>query len=268
MSSGPGSAPAKAPPTRRMLANCALISIASFQSGYQTALVNVLNPVLKPDGSATETVGIGAIRVHDSLRDRESFGVHAATVLLAGAVVGALSAATPADRYGRRFALQMSNVIVLIGTIPSLVTSSPGPFFLGRLLTGFGLGQNSAIMPLYLVEMATTPCRGRIGLLYQLNLTAGIFSAGALAQLFLQIDGGWRPALAIGSMPGLIQLALHSRLVESPRWLVKKSGIVAAALLCCRDRQCQVHRSLAGFVHTEVLKINNSVKITRQLNIK
>ncbi|KAJ5625938.1 hypothetical protein N7510_002247 [Penicillium lagena] len=148
------------------------------------------------------------------------------STLQAGCFFGALGAAPAADKWGRRNSLIGSAVLAIIGiTMQTAASGHLTCMYIGRLITGFGVGGASMINPLYVAENAPRAIRGGLTGLYQLFIAAGIMIAfwinyGSL----LHISG---PAmyivpLAMQGLPAVLLLVGMLLCNESPRWLAKQ----------------------------------------------
>lgn len=90
------------------------------------------------------------------------------SILSAGTFFGAIIAADIADWYGRRTTIISGCIIYIVGVI--LQTAYDGQLGLivtGRLIAGFGVGFVSAIIILYMSEIAPRKVRGAIVSGYQ-----------------------------------------------------------------------------------------------------
>jgi MFS family permease len=82
------------------------------------------------------------------------------SILSCGTFFGAVIAGDLADWIGRKWTVILGCVIYLIGCIIQIVTSPTnalGPLVAGRLIAGFGVGFESAIVILYMSEIVSTP---------------------------------------------------------------------------------------------------------------
>jgi len=148
---------------------------------------------------------------------------YAVSIGLLGYVVGSLSDSVISDRLGRRPALVVSVVMIVIG---SLVTAFSGSFEVlvaGRFISGMGIGAEIAAAAAYLNGISPTRLRGRAGSQAVLWGYVGIavtpFVALALVPTFTD---GWRVMFLIAAVGALAVLPFRRRLPESPRWLVMK----------------------------------------------
>ncbi|WP_413229975.1 sugar porter family MFS transporter [Halobacillus litoralis] len=142
--------------------------------------------------------------------------------LLVGAIIGAGLSGYVSDRFGRRrvvFAIALiyiagSFVLAFAPNVPILVT--------GRIILGLGVGGSTAIVPVYLSEMAPTESRGALGSLNQLMITIGIVLAYLINYAFAPIEG-WRWMLGLAAVPALVLMIGVLFMPESPKWLLKQN---------------------------------------------
>lgn len=99
----------------------------------------------------------------------------------------------------------------------------------------------STLAPVYISEIGPPAFRGRLGMLQQLAIVAGILMAFisnyfiANSDLsFLEHDDQWRYMLAAAVIPSLIFFLLLLRVPESPRWLVSRQRLVEARKIFTR----------------------------------
>ncbi|WP_207935793.1 MFS transporter, partial [Actinomadura sp. KC216] len=98
------------------------------------------------------------------------------SVLVLGAMAGALMAGRLADRYGRRQALRLEGLVFLVGTAVAAFAPGYGVLLAGRLVLGLAVGAASATVPIYLSEISPKGIRGRMLSLNQLMITIGILA--------------------------------------------------------------------------------------------
>jgi SP family galactose:H+ symporter-like MFS transporter len=140
------------------------------------------------------------------------------SVLLLGAMIGAAQAGRPADRYGRRPALLLIAAIYTVGILAAAVAPSFATLLAARFVMGLGVGAASAVVPLYLSEVAPPAVRGRLVSLNQLMITIGIVSSYLVALIFAG-SGDWRWMFAVGGVPSVLFLLGMLRAPETPPWL-------------------------------------------------
>ncbi|MFF9314238.1 sugar porter family MFS transporter [Streptomyces sp. NPDC014748] len=196
---------------RKILRWAATIAIGGFLFGYDTGVVS------------------GAL-----LFITRDFGLTAAqqgsivSVLLIGAMVGALSAGRVADRLGRRRTLALEGAVFVVGTLVAVSADGYGMLLLARVVLGLAVGGASATVPVYLSEIAPAEIRGRILSANQLMITVGIL-VSYLVDLAFSGSGDWRAMFAVGLIPGAaLTLGTLFLVPESPVWLIRnhRSGEV------------------------------------------
>jgi MFS family permease len=102
------------------------------------------------------------------------------SILSAGTFFGALMAGDLADWIGRRTTIIAGCVVFIIGVILQTVSKSLGLLVAGRLIAGFGVGFVSAIIILYMSEIAPKKVRGALVSGYQFCITIGILLASCV----------------------------------------------------------------------------------------
>ncbi|WP_314325053.1 sugar porter family MFS transporter [Paenarthrobacter ilicis] len=138
-----------------------------------------------------------------------------------GAIVGAVAAGRLSDRIGRRRVILILGVIFIIGSLACAIVPNDGWLIAGRIFLGLGVGGSSALVPVYLSEMAPAKARGRLAGLNQLMIVTGLL-LGYGVNFLLAGSGDWRLMLASGALPALLLVAGVPFLPESPRWLMTK----------------------------------------------
>lgn len=148
-----------------------------------------------------------------------------------GTLVGALVAGIPGDRFGSRDVLKVVALLFLVGALGSAFSWTWTAFICFRILTGIAVGGASVLAPVYLSELAPAERRGRIVVLFQLNIIAGIllayFSNAVIVRLVSGPDA-WRWEFAMGASPAVLLIAVLMGVPNSPRWLIA-NGMTDAA---------------------------------------
>ncbi|KAG4429413.1 hypothetical protein IFR05_015099, partial [Cadophora sp. M221] len=142
------------------------------------------------------------------------------SILSAGTFFGALIAGDLADWIGRRTTIIVGCVVFIIGVILQTASTSLGLLVAGRLVAGLGVGFVSAIIILYMSEIAPKKVRGAIVSGYQDRLDTGSYRIPIALQML------WAITLAIGLF----------LLPESPRYYVKKGNLEMASHVLTRLR--------------------------------
>ena len=74
--------------------------------------------------------------------------------MLIGAIIGAGLSGPISDKLGRRKVVFIIAIIYIIGSLLMAVANSVDLLVIGRLVIGLGVGSSTAIIPVYLSEMA------------------------------------------------------------------------------------------------------------------
>lgn len=151
-------------------------------------------------------------------------------LLSIGTLVGALVAAPIADKIGRRPSVTFWSIIVSVGFVIQVASSTSWQqFMVGRLVAGFGVGALSLIVPMFQAETAPPWIRGALVCTYQLFITLGIF----LAACFnfgtythqKNNSGSWRIVIGLGWIWTLILGAGVWFFKETPRFVHRQGKI-------------------------------------------
>lgn len=198
------------------------VAVGGFLFGYDTGLINSITdmPYVKtyiaPNHSFFTTNQIAIL----------------VSFLSLGTFFGALIAPYISDSYGRKPTIMFSTAVIFsIGN--SLQVASGGLVLLivGRVISGFGIGIISAVVPLYQAEAAQKNLRGAIISSYQWAITIGLLVSSAVSQGTHSMSGPssyripiglqyvWSSILAVGMI----------FLPESPRYYVLKDELNEAA---------------------------------------
>ncbi|MGW7899672.1 glucose transporter GlcP [Staphylococcus shinii] len=147
--------------------------------------------------------------------------------MLVGAIFGSGASGPMSDRLGRRRVVFIIAIIYIVGALILALAPSMPILVLGRLIIGLAVGGSTAIVPVYLSEMAPTEQRGSLSSLNQLMITIGILSSYLINYAFTPIEG-WRWMLGLAIVPSVILLVGVAFMPESPRWLLEHRSEKAA----------------------------------------
>ena len=140
------------------------------------------------------------------------------SIVLIGAMLGALLAGGIADRFGRRPTLLIAGGVFAVGAIGSAVAPQTASLIVARFVVGFAIGLCSVTSPLYVSEVAPSQHRGALVSLYQFAVTIGILGA-YLIDLWLTPSQNWRAMLGIALVPAALFIGGMLAMPETPRWL-------------------------------------------------
>jgi len=148
--------------------------------------------------------------------------------IIGGSAIGVLS-----SRLGRKGALLMNNVLVLIAGVFLLAAKYAGSWemlIIGRIIIGINNGLNAGIAPMYITEISPTALRGAVGTIYQLVITMSILLSQILGMTnVLGTDSGWPFLLGLTIIPGILQVITLPFCPESPKYLLLEKNDDASA---------------------------------------
>ncbi|GAB7353706.1 hypothetical protein MBLNU459_g4109t1 [Dothideomycetes sp. NU459] len=206
------------------------------------------------------------------------------STLQCGCFVGALAASWVADRLGRRPALMIAAVFVMVGVImQSAALGHLASMYVGRFVAGLGVGAASMVTPLYVSENAPRAIRGGLTGLYQLFIATGTMLAfwqvsrlaivgdcfwltnarinyGAL--LHLKGNTTYIVPLVMQSLPAILLLGSMYFCNESPRWLARQDRWDEASAILSHIRQLP---STHPYVEGELQEMNEQLEHERLL---
>ncbi|KZW00719.1 sugar transporter family protein [Exidia glandulosa HHB12029] len=155
------------------------------------------------------------------------------SILSAGTFFGALIAGDIADFIGRRPTIIGGCVVFSVGCILEIAgTDALALFVIGRLVAGAGVGFISAIIILYMSEIAPKKVRGALVSGYQFCITIGILIANCVVYATQdRLDtGSYRIPIGVQFLWALILGTGLFFLPESPRFWVKKGNVEKATI--------------------------------------
>ena len=165
--------------------------------------------------------------------------------MLVGAIFGSGASGPMSDRLGRRRVVFIIAIIYIVGALILALAPSMPVLVIGRLIIGLAVGGSTAIVPVYLSEMAPTEQRGSLSSLNQLMITIGILSSYLINYAFTPIEG-WRWMLGLAVLPSLILLIGVAFMPESPRWLLEhKSEKAARDVMKLTFKESEIDKEIA-----------------------
>ncbi|KAF8521441.1 putative MFS lactose permease [Hysterangium stoloniferum] len=158
-----------------------------------------------------------------------------------GQLPGSLAASAICDRWGRRSAMFVGSIMVIIATAILTTSDTLGQFLAGRFLLGAGVSFTDIAAPTYCIEIAPSQWKGRMTGFYNINTHfpySGHLGVVALSDTSLlpqwqgysastqvwgtsiiQTNWSWRIPLIIQIIPAFIVAISVWFCPESPRWL-------------------------------------------------
>ncbi|KAI2463438.1 general substrate transporter [Annulohypoxylon bovei var. microspora] len=219
----------EAPVTVKAYFMCAFAAFGGIFFGYDSGYINgvmgmtyFIHQIEGPDATALTSTNKSLIT----------------SILSAGTFFGALIAGDIADWIGRRTTIIGGCFVFLIGVALQTASSDLGLLVAGRLVAGFGVGAVSAILILYMSEIAPRKVRGALVSGYQFCVTVGLLLASAIdyATQDRTDSGSYRIPIAIQMLWAIILGTGLFFLPESPRYFVKKGKLDLAAGVLSRLR--------------------------------
>jgi MFS family permease len=134
--------------------------------------------------------------------DGTGSNVQVVSISLAGAAIGSLSGTVLADSLGRIKTFALDSLPLIIGAAICATSTSANAILLGRFLVGVGIGLSSALVPLYISEVAPTSARGQLGTINQLIICIGILGA-LVANVVLPVTA-WRSMFWLAAVPAAL----------------------------------------------------------------
>ena len=153
------------------------------------------------------------------------------SILSCGTFFGAIAAGDVADFIGRRPTIIMGCGIFSIGCILQTASTTLAVMVVGRLIAGAGVGFISAIIILYMSEIAPKKVRGALVSGYQFCITIGILLANCVVYATQNRNdtGSYRIPIAMQFLWAIILATGLFFLPESPRYFVKQGKLERAA---------------------------------------
>ncbi|KAF8694989.1 hypothetical protein AX14_001926, partial [Amanita brunnescens Koide BX004] len=143
-------------------------------------------------------------------------------VLEVGALITSLAAGRFGDMVGRKGTLFTGAVIFTVGGGIQTFSSGFYSMIIGRIVSGFGVGLLSTIVPIYQSEISPPSHRGALACVeFTGNIVGYAFSVWTdYFCSFIDSDLSWRIPLFVQCIIGLILAVGSLAIPESPRWLI------------------------------------------------
>ncbi|KAJ5566748.1 hypothetical protein N7535_006054 [Penicillium sp. DV-2018c] len=226
----------EAPVTFKAYLMCAFAAFGGiffgYDSGYISGVLGMPHFIEQYEGLDQATTPKDQFVVASS---RKSLIV---SILSAGTFFGALIAGDLADWFGRRTTIISGCLIFIIGVVLQTAANGLGLLVAGRLIAGFGIGFVSAIIVLYMSEIAPRKVRGAIVSGYQFCITIGLMLASCVdyGTQNRQDTSAYRIPIALQMLWAVILAIGLFLLPESPRFYIRKGQKEKARTVLARIR--------------------------------
>lgn len=203
----------------------------SFQFGYHIGCVNVPAKDIKMWYIRSHEYLFNTTKTFDDIGSVQ----WAVTVGLfaVGGMIGGLASGWCADRFGRKGAMLLNNLLAVIAAVFMSSAKYVGAYplmMVGRVIIGINAGISSGLVPMYLTEISPINLRGTIGSINQLLVTVAILFSQILGlPQLLGTPDLWPLIFAFTLVPVLVQVCTLPLCPESPKYnLIVKNRVVQA----------------------------------------
>lgn len=186
-------------------------------------------------------------------------------IMSLGTFVGALVAGDMADFIGRRTTIILGCGVFAVGCILQVASSDQlALFVMGRFVAGMGVGFESAVIVLYMSEIAPRKIRGALVAGYQFCITIGLLLASCVvyATQDRRDSGSYRIPIAIQFLWAIILGVGLFLLPESPRFYVKMNKLDKAGVALSRIRGQPIG---SNYIRDELAEIIANFEYERQM---
>ncbi|CAJ2630268.1 unnamed protein product [Trifolium pratense] len=155
--------------------------------------------------------------------DNQKLQLFTSSLYLA-ALVASMVASPVTRKLGRKQTMLFAGLVFIVGTALSALARTLALLICGRILLGCGVGFANQAVPVFLSEIAPTRIRGALNIMFQLNITIGIFIANLVNWFTSKMEGGygWRVSLAGAIIPAVL-LTVGSLIVDdTPNSLIER----------------------------------------------
>lgn len=175
-----------------------------------------------------------------------------------GQVVGALFAAWPMDRYGRKKTFSVCVVLIAGIVFIQFFSRTPQVLLAGELLAGLVLGMFVVIAPAYASEVCPTAIRGHLTAFVNLCFVIGQLLGNGVTAGTSKLQSHWAYSLPFSMQWVWVAIILPGMLFipESPWWLVRKGRMEDAekSLRRLGSDKVNISAQLAFIVETDRLE--------------
>ncbi|CCE64514.1 hypothetical protein TPHA_0H03110 [Tetrapisispora phaffii CBS 4417] len=161
-----------------------------------------------------------------------------------GCAIGGLTLGRTGDMYGRKPGLMIVVVVYVIGIIISIASIDKWyQYFIGRIISGLGVGGIAVLSPTLIAETAPAHLRGTAVAFYQLLITGGIFLGYCTnygTHHGYKDSTQWRVPLGLSFAWALFMIGGMLLVPESARFLVQKGRLEEAKVSLSKTNKATV----------------------------
>ncbi|URD80961.1 Sugar transport protein [Musa troglodytarum] len=178
--------------------------------------------------------------------DNQGLQLFTSSLYLA-ALVSSFVASKLCTKHGRRLTMQAASVFFLAGVVLNAAARNIAMLIIGRAV------------PLFLSEIAPVRIRGALNILFQLDVTIGIFVANIVNYLVSNIHPwGWRLALGLAGVPATMLCLGSFVIAETPTSLIEREQLIEGLAMLKKIRG-------TGNVDAEHQEILHACEMARQV---
>ncbi|KAI1816660.1 general substrate transporter [Poronia punctata] len=194
------------------------------------------------------------------------------SIYAVGCFCGALFILIFGDKLGRRKAIFLGGIVMILGVIVQITCAPPNhgataQFIIGRFITGIGNGINTSTIPIWQAECCHSHNRGKL-----ICIEGGNVAIGTLIAYWLDYGASygphaftWRFPIAFQIVFALSVLTLMLDLPESPRWhLSHNRNDEAATILAALNGEARNDPRLV----TQLGNLRDAIRASGQLDNK
>lgn len=180
-----------------------------------------------------------------------------------GAAIGGLTLGRVGDIYGRRPGLVIVVSVYIVGIVIQIASINKWyQYFIGRIISGMGVGSIAVLSPMLIAEVSPKKIRGACVACYQLMITAGIFLGYCtnFGTKNYSNSTQWRVPLGLSFAWALFMIIGMTFVPESPRFLVENGKTEEARHALAKTNKADLDSPL---VLLEIEKIESSIESER-----
>ena len=212
-------------------------ALAGLLFGFDTAVIS----------GVTEAIQ----KLFDLSPGEKGFAVASALI---GTIMGAMGNGPLGDKLGRRESLKITALLFLVSALGCAFSWDFLSLVFFRWVGGLGIGAASVLAPMYVAEIAPARWRGRLVMVFQLNIVLGILLAYLSNYLVGRAGFGeaeWRWKFGVEALPAVLFFFNLFLIPRSPRWLVKKGRVDQAREVLQKAGEPQVEKALEEILESE-----------------